>query len=129
MRTLSFNKTRIRHGRQFLPTARAVDLWREVVAPERLEYYATPERCREIEARQPESESRGRALFYRPGTVTGTVKERTGKSHPIEEEPEIVVPDWRKTFEFTGDEGALADEIDAADCGEVAEELRIEVAA
>ncbi len=77
---------------------------------ERAALYATPERVAQIECTQPESESWGRSLFFRPGTVTGTVKQR---SRPEEEEPGVVVPAWRKTFEFSGDEGALASDRDA----------------
>lgn len=81
-------------------------IWREVMAEERASLYASPERCVEIERMQPETESQGRALFYRPGNVTGT--RRKAKSHRVEEEKPI--PGWRKTFEFDGDEVELGDE-------------------
>ena len=105
----------------------ATKIWREIVAEERALLYATPERVRQIEERQPESQSWGRPLLYFPeaGGRRSTGARRKSKSHPVEEEPEVVVPPWRKTFEFTGDEGALAEEID----GEVAEDLRTEVVA
>src|SRR6266851_5041617 len=87
-------------GGQYPTSVRAAEVWREVITKERSSLYASPARCEEIERMQPESDACGLALFYRPGTVTGTVKERSGKSHPIEEEPETVVPVWRKTFSF-----------------------------
>jgi hypothetical protein len=116
---------RYRPGGQSHTGVRAAKIWREIVQKERAQLYCTPERVAEIERRQPEALERGRALFYRPGTVTGTVKQCTGESPVLEEEREVVVPAWRKTFEFTGDEGALADEIDE----EEAEDLRTEVVA
>ena len=100
--------------------AHGPEVYKKIMAAERAALYATPERVAEIERRQPEALESGRALFYRPGTVTGKVKGR----RPVEEEPEIMVPAWRKTFEFTGDEGALAEEGDTVDGGEVAEEGR-----
>ena len=103
----------IRKGEAFVLSGHAAVVYRSVMEAERKALYCTPERVAEIERRQPEALERGRALFFRPGTVTGTIKER---SRPEEEEPGVVVPAWRKTFEFSGDESALADvgeELDA----------------
>jgi hypothetical protein len=47
-------------------SARYVELWRQIIREERQKLYATPQRVAEIERRQPEAESRGRSLFYRP---------------------------------------------------------------
>lgn len=50
-------------------TPKVSSVWLEIVARERAELFASPERCAEIEARRPEAESRGRALLYMPGPV------------------------------------------------------------
>ncbi len=105
MRTLSFNKTRIRHGRQFPPTGCAAVIYKKVMEAERAALYCTPERVAEIERRQPEALESGRALFYRPGTVTGTVK-GTRRGSPVVEEVET--PSWRKKpYSYPGREDEL----------------------
>jgi len=102
------------------------------MAAERAALYATPERVAEIERRQPEAESCGRVLFYRPGTPLA--RERKARARQTVEEVELEAiltsesPGWRKTFEFAGDEDALA-ESDTVENEEGAEELRIEAAA
>jgi hypothetical protein len=86
---------------------------------ERAALYATPERVREIEQRQPEATEWGRALFFRPGTPLA--RERQSRPVVEEVESEIAVPAWRKSFEFEGQEELLGaeSETDSADVEEV----------
>ncbi len=57
-------KTRRNYRQRMTPQCPPV--WLEIAARERAELFASPERCAEIEARQPEAESRGRAILYFP---------------------------------------------------------------
>jgi hypothetical protein len=89
-------------------SGKGADDWREVVAAERASLFATPKRCAEIERRQPEALERGRPLFYVPDASA-----RRSRRHHVEEEiapsPQNGRAIWRKTFEFEGDEAALAE--------------------
>lgn len=105
---------RIRHGERFVLDDKAADVWQEVTALERASLFATPRRCAEIERRQPEALEWGRSLIHWPDTSP----RRKAKTRPIEEEEPEIVPEWRKTFSFEGQEELLADE----ELGEVAEE-------
>jgi hypothetical protein len=70
---------------------------------------------------------RGRPIILYKPQRNETLKQRIPKrAEEAVEEPELAVPTWRKTFEFTGDEGALVD--DGGDSDEEAEEVS-EVAA
>lgn len=99
-------RSRIGYGEQFVLSGKGADTMQEVVAAERASLFASPRRCIEIERRQPEALERGRPLFYMPDEGA-----RRSRRHHAEEEPS---PQngraiWRKTFEFEGDEGALAE--------------------
>jgi hypothetical protein len=77
----------------------------------------SPKRAREIhEKLWPEDEMRGRpGRIYSPQPGE-TLKQRIPKrtEEAVEEEEPDAIPAWRKTFEFTGDEDALADESEVA---------------
>jgi len=64
----NFNRRKIRRNHRHNANPRFASVWLEIAAKERAELFASPERCAEIEARQPEAESRGRVLLYMPGT-------------------------------------------------------------
>src|SRR6266568_4752861 len=64
----NFNRRKIRRNHRHQSNPSHAWEWLQIVAQERAELFASPERVAEIEARQPEAESRGRALLYMPGT-------------------------------------------------------------
>lgn len=94
-----------RPGEQYVLTSKAADALQAVVAAERAALYATPERCAQVERRQPEALEYGRPLFYVPDMSA----RRSKRDHVEEARPEPM-PAWRQTFEFLGYEDELADE-------------------
>jgi hypothetical protein len=110
MRSRRKKPPHIRKGELFVLPGCAPKVYREIMAAERAALYASPERCAEIERRQPESESYGRSVLYYPDAgarrSTRTRCDSRPKKHsPVEQTVEQ--PQWRKTFEFDGEEDAL----------------------
>ncbi len=64
----NFNRRKIRRSHRQQSNPSHAWEWLQIVSQERAELFASPERVAEIEARQPEAESRGRALLYMPQT-------------------------------------------------------------
>ena len=106
MKTRRGKGPRINRGELFVLSGKGADTMQEVVAAERAALFASPRRCAEIERRQPEALERGRPLFYVPD-ASARRSERNHVEEEIESSPQN--EPWRKTFEFDGDEAALAD--------------------
>jgi hypothetical protein len=74
----NYSRRRVCRSHRHRVSPKLASVWLEMVAAERRELFASPERCAEIEARQPEAESRGRAILYLPNghAKSGAQKKR-----------------------------------------------------